>query len=534
MTEGQSQTGPRFCRQCGGVVPEGTALCPKCGQKWYMDRTEQQGVDLWQKIIEKRAASGVGGGPSAEDQGKYRCPNCMAILKGPAAVCPHCGQSTIKAKIAAADRDTENPAGQNGEDKLNLPDAAKGLASIKGATRRAAKFKGRKRIRTLDAIIIAVIVVVVAGIAFMLARQYGFLPSSLSFFSPAKPSTQQQATTPATQAGPTISGVMASDLTSDSAAIAWSTNTPAWGKVLYGKSDSYGESALATLQMASQKVVLKALEPTTTYHFAVLVTDGKGQELSRSEDKIFSTLAPTDTKPPMLSQLKVIPTDIGAIIQWVTDEPSTSQVIYGSDQTVTNTTQVDSRLVKEHSVHLNGLEANNQYYYRVRSADAAGNETVMNPVGVFTTLITVPLGSRVGERAADFTLPIFQSQDSVVLRSYKGQKILLTFWAVYCPDCDRELALLQALKNKNIPNVKIIAVIVESKPEDIEKTIARYKAANGDLTFPVAVDAYKTTAHLYNVEKVPCTFFIDSDMIIRNIEFGGFNADQVEQILNDL
>jgi hypothetical protein len=48
------------------------------------------------------------------------------------------------------------------------------------------------------------------------------------------------------------------------------------------------------------------------------------------------------------------------------------------------------------------------------------------------------------------------------------------------------------------------------------------------------VDAYKTTAHLYNVEKVPCTFFIDSDMIIRNIEYGGFNISQIEQILNDL
>jgi peroxiredoxin/RNA polymerase subunit RPABC4/transcription elongation factor Spt4 len=533
MTEGQSQTGPRFCRQCGGVVPEGTALCPKCGQKWYMDRTEQQGVDLWQKIIEKRAASGVGGGPSAEDQGKYRCPNCMAILKGPTNVCPHCGKSTIKAKILPTDRDEESAAGQPGEEKLNLPDAAKGLASIKGATKRAAKFRGRKRVRTLDAIIICVIVIVVAIIGFILARQNGLLPSSLSFSSPSKPAAQPVASPPA-QTSPTITDIAASDLTSGSAVISWSTNPAAWGKVLYGKSDSYGQTALATLQMSSQKVAITGLEPATTYHFAVLMTDGKGQEISRSEDKTFSTTIATDTKPPMISQQKVIPTDIGAIIQWVTDEPASSQIIYGSDQSVTNTTQLDSRLVKEHSVHLSGLDANNQYYYRIKSADSAGNETVMDPAGVFTTLITVPIGSRVGERAADFTLPIFQSQDSVVLRSYKGQKILLTFWAVYCPDCDRELALLQALKAKNIPNVKIIAVIVESKPEDIEKTIARYKAANGDLAFPVAVDAYKTTAHLYNVEKVPCTFFIDSDMIIRNIEFGGFNADQVEQMLNDL
>ena len=96
MTEGQSQTGPRLCRQCGGVVPEGTAICPRCGQKWYMDRVEQRGVDLWQKIIEKRASSGLGEAAPAQDENKYRCPNCMAVLKAPATICPFCGKSTFK------------------------------------------------------------------------------------------------------------------------------------------------------------------------------------------------------------------------------------------------------------------------------------------------------------------------------------------------------------------------------------------------------------------------------------------------------
>ena len=294
------------------------------------------------------------------------------------------------------------------------------------------------------------------------------------------------------------------------------------------------KTAIAALQLDSQKITLTGLEPETAYHFAVLVTDGKGQEISRSSDNLFNTSAAKDVKLPLMSQIKVIPTDIGAIIHWVTDEPATSQVLYGSDQSVMKSTQLDSRLVKEHSVHLNGLEANSPYFYRIKSADAAGNEAVMDPPGTFITLITVPIGSKVGERASDFTLPIFQTQDSVVLRDYRGQKILLTFWAVYCPECDRELYLLQTLKNKNIPNVKIIAVFLESTPEDIAKTIAKYKSTSGDLTVPVAVDAYKTTAHLYNVEKLPCTFFIDSDMIIRNIEFGGFNVDQIEQALNDL
>ena len=534
MTEGQSQTGPRLCRQCGGVVPEGTAICPRCGQKWYMDRTEQSGVDLWQKIIEKRASSGLGEAAPAQDEHKYHCPNCMGVLKAPAAICPHCGKSTTTAKIVPSRYDDEKLAGQPGDEQIKFPESARGLASIKGSTQRAARLKSRKRLRILDAVIIAAIIIVIAGAGFMLARQYGVLPSSLSSLSSLfkQPASEQPKTTAAKT--PSISGIKMSDLTSASAAISWSTDTPAWGKVIYGKSNSYGETATAALQLDSQKIILTGLEPETAYHFAVLVTDGKGQEVIRSSDNLFNTSAANDVKLPLISQIKVIPTDVGAIIQWVTDEPATSQVLYGSDQSVTKSTQLDTRLVKKHSVHLSGLEANSPYFYRIKSADAGGNEAVMDPPGTFITLITVPFGSRVGERASDFTLPIFQSQDSVVLRAYRGQKILLTFWAVYCPECDRELYLLETLKKKNIPNVKIIAVFLESTPVDIEKTIAKYKATNGDLTVPVVVDAYKTTAHLYNVEKVPCTFFIDSDMIIRNIEFGGFNVDQVEQALNDL
>ena len=91
-------------------------------------------------------------------------------------------------------------------------------------------------------------------------------------------------------------------------------------------------------------------------------------------------------------------------------------------------------------------------------------------------LVTVPIGSVIGDRAPDFTLNIFKTQDSLSLRNYKGQKVLVAFWAVFCPECDRELSLLQTLKNKNMPGVNIIAVFIDSKPEDIEKTISQYKS----------------------------------------------------------
>lgn len=530
MAEGEPQTGPKFCRQCGGVVPEGTPICPRCGQKWYMDRVEQQGADLWQKIIEKRAAAGIGEAGPAQEQKQYRCPNCMAMLQGPSPTCPHCGKSTAKARIVPPGKEDEASIEETAE-ALNLPPAAKGLAAIKGASRRAERKGGRRRIKTLDIIIGIVIIIILLGVGYMLARQYGALPSYLTFFNPPQ---QQEAPPEPTTTPEKVSDIAISDITSDGAAIAWTTPEPAWGKVLYGKTESYGDSAAAVLQGSAQKVTLSGLEPSTTYHFAVMVADGKGNELYRSNDHMFDTVQRVNTTPPVVTGFKVMPTDVSAVISWTTDNPSSSQVLYGADASCSSSTVEDTRMLTDHQVRILGLEANASYYYRIRSVDADGNVATMDPPNIFTTLVAVPTGPRIGDRAPDFTLPLFGKQETISLRDYRGQKVLLTFWAVYCPECDRELSLLQSIQDKNIPGVKIIAVFMESKLDDIEKTIVKYESERGELTVPVVFDMYKTTAHLYNVEKAPYTVFIDGEMIIRDIEPGNFNIEQVERTLNTL
>ncbi len=529
MPEAESQTGPRFCRQCGAVVPEGTAVCPRCGKRWYMDRVEQQGVELWQKILEKRSSAGPGETTTPE-QTEYRCPNCMAVLKEPVEVCPHCGNSTVKAKIVPQDRDSEDIEKSKvaTESSPKVPEFVKGLASIKGASKRAGKLRLRKKLKTLDIIIICAIVVIIAGMCFLLARQYG-LSSLFPASKPVVPS--QTSTTP--PAKPLISNISVSGITLDSAAFGWSTDIPAFGKILYGTSIAYGSESPVDNISASHSVTLSGLQPGSTYHFTLLATDASGKELSRSDDATFDTLTPPIAKPPVVSQFKALPTDVSAIVTWTTDKPATSQVLYGLDKSTSNSTPADSKLVTSHSVRVNGLQPNSTYYYRIKSADADGDTATMDPPDVFITLVTVPVAPVIGDRAPDFTVNIFGTQDSVSLRNYKGQKVLVAFWAVSCPECDRELSLLQTLK-KDMPDVNIIAVFIDSQPADIEKTVSQYKTQNGDLTIPICVDMYKTTAHVYNVEKVPCTFFIDGDMIVRDIEYGTFNSDQIEQILNGL
>ena len=492
-----------------------------------MGPIEEQGVNLWQKIIEKRAAAGLGEASKTQEQQKqYRCPNCMAVLKSPVNVCPHCGKNTSKAKIVPLEQEAAIAEAETAKE-LDLPEAARGLAKIKGATQRAREIRGRRRLKALDITIIVAIVIILTGIGFAVALQTGILPSQLNPFKAAEPPKQAPAS-------PVVSNTAVSSVDTKGATINWSTSPPSYAKVLYGKSESYGMSVQTDNETTAHQVSLADLEPGTTYHFLVLATDIDGKELARGQDNVFTTATERDTRLPVVSQLKVTPSDIGAIIQWDTDKPSTSQVLYGTTESCNSFTSIDPRFVTRHTVKLSGLEANTKYYYRVKSADIDGNEAVMDPPNVFTTLVSVPTGSRIGDRAPDFTLPVFKSQDNVSLRSFKGQKVLLTFWAVYCPECDRELALLQSLKNRNLPGVTILAVFLESRLDDIDKTIAKYKADRGDLSVPVLVDMYRTTAHMYNVDRVPCTIFIDGDGIIREIEYGSFNIDRVEQTLDNL
>ena len=100
---------------------------------------------------------------------------------------------------------------------------------------------------------------------------------------------------------------------------------------------------------------------------------------------LFSSSPTADTTPPKISKVAhdtTDPTETSAIITWVTDEPASSQVVYGTvasyGSVSPSTPQHDpssgtSEGVTNHSVTLSGLTKGTTYHYKVKSKDAAGN-----------------------------------------------------------------------------------------------------------------------------------------------------------------
>jgi hypothetical protein len=92
-----------------------------------------------------------------------------------------------------------------------------------------------------------------------------------------------------------------------------------------------------------------------------------------------------DTTPPGISDIAAVANPASAVITWATDELATSQVEYGTTPAYGSLSPLDPSRVAAHRVTVAGLSPDQQYYFRVRSRDQAGNETV-SAGDTFTTM----------------------------------------------------------------------------------------------------------------------------------------------------
>jgi hypothetical protein len=99
-----------------------------------------------------------------------------------------------------------------------------------------------------------------------------------------------------------------------------------------------------------------------------------------------------------------------AVINWSTDQPSSSYVQYGLTS-YTNTTATDPTLVNIHSVTLSGLSASTLYHFRSASTNSKG-QTTFSPDSTFTT---APAGGGGGSNSATFV-----RADTATQGSWKG------------------------------------------------------------------------------------------------------------------
>lgn len=139
-------------------------------------------------------------------------------------------------------------------------------------------------------------------------------------------------------------------------------------------------------------------------------------------------------------------------------------------------------------------------------------------------------GLNVGERAPDFQLTTLAGE-TIKLSDYRGQRVMLNFWATWCPPCEAEMPDMEKLYQEN--DVEILAVNLTQTESSIQ-AIETFVEDLG-LNFTIPLDQEDPTVSIqYAIRPIPTTFMIDSAGIIQQKTYGALNYEQMLHALNQM
>jgi peroxiredoxin len=155
---------------------------------------------------------------------------------------------------------------------------------------------------------------------------------------------------------------------------------------------------------------------------------------------------------------------------------------------------------------------------------------VHRPARVLAVLVLVALAVPAGavtlqDQAPDFTLKSLEGSN-LRLEEYRGQVVLINFWASWCGPCRQEIPLLDRLHQRYLDTgFAVLGINVEGEEAPARKLIDRIP-----VTFPVLIDQEQRVSELYELEAMPSTVVVDRDGVVRYIHRGYKPGDEAKYI----
>jgi thiol-disulfide isomerase/thioredoxin len=126
--------------------------------------------------------------------------------------------------------------------------------------------------------------------------------------------------------------------------------------------------------------------------------------------------------------------------------------------------------------------------------------------------------------------PAFELQSmagkAVNLSQFKGQVVMINFWASWCGPCRQEMPILEKLYGKYKP-MGFTMVGVNVEPDS--KLAAEWLKAT-PVTFPILFDTKSEVSKLYQVQGMPNTVIIDRKGNLRWLHRGYKPGDENEYL----
>jgi peroxiredoxin len=112
--------------------------------------------------------------------------------------------------------------------------------------------------------------------------------------------------------------------------------------------------------------------------------------------------------------------------------------------------------------------------------------------------------------------------NEIVLSQLKGKRVVLDFWATWCPPCKKEIPHFIMLANKMKTDDLVIIGISSEDKSTLKKFIK-----NIGINYPI-VSADNLPSPFSSISSIPTTFFIDRNGIIQNVLVGYHDYDTLK------
>ncbi len=148
------------------------------------------------------------------------------------------------------------------------------------------------------------------------------------------------------------------------------------------------------------------------------------------------------------------------------------------------------------------------------------------PRALSATSALLPVGFRIGDVAPDFTLRNTNGRE-VSLSGFRGQPVIINFWASWCTYCRVEMLELNALYKDESVRHGLVVLAVDTL--DSDRLSAESFIINKAFSFTVLWDENNRVANQYDVRALPVSFFVDRSGIIRAYRPGAMPREEMRE-----
>lgn len=142
--------------------------------------------------------------------------------------------------------------------------------------------------------------------------------------------------------------------------------------------------------------------------------------------------------------------------------------------------------------------------------------------------------SAMGQLAPDIVLQDLQGQ-TVKLSDYRGQVVVLNFWASWCSPCKSEMPDLdQIAAELGVDQFGILLAVNMTDGSRETEAKARTYIQDNHFTMRVLLDKGGRAADAYSINSIPTTFVIDQQGRIKAYVIGATSKEILRSYINEL